>query len=371
MVNALSSQRQKAEAVKLVERLRTAAEVKVLVEKVTPPKTKAERSRVLATVNGQAITSGDIEDALQPAILDARQQIHGLRKGVLDVKINNILLAQAARQRQVTAEALLAAEVTAKVKEVTEQDARAFFEENKHRIDGEFEPLKGQIIRYVQDQERRKTEEAFARQLRREASLDVFLEEPERPVYTIATDDQPWRGGPDAPVTIVEFTDFQCPSCAQTQPVLEKLVQEYGDRVKLVVRDFPLSQHANAFKAAEAAEAARAQGKYWEYTRVLFAQQSALEVERLKHYAAKLGLDREEFDRALDGGRYAAQVERDLQDGRKLGVQSTPAVFLNGGRIEGRTYDSLKAAIDAALREAAAKTASTKAPRFESGGKRE
>jgi protein-disulfide isomerase len=159
------------------------------------------------------------------------------------------------------------------------------------------------------------------------------------------------KGNPAATVTVVEFTDFQCPSCAQTHPVVERLMGEMGDRVKFVVRDFPLSMHAEAFKAAEAAEAAREQGKFWDYITVLYRNQSALQVEKLKEYATALGLDRAKFDAALDGGKFKEKVQRDILDGQKLGVNATPTLFVNGVRTE-RHYETLKAAIESALKTA-------------------
>ena len=173
----------------------------------------------------------------------------------------------------------------------------------------------------MQEKKEQEATLAFAEQLRRAAAVQINLIAPESPVFQIATDDQPSKGNADASVTIVEFTDFQCPSCAQQHPVLERLVSEFGNRVRLVVRDFPLSQHADAPKAAEAAEAAREQGKYWEYVAVLFRNQSALEVNKLKQYATELGLDRARFDAALDSRKFAEKVERDVLDGQKLGSQ--------------------------------------------------
>src|SRR6185436_19461777 len=155
------------------------------------------------------------------------------------------------------------------------------------------------------------------------------LTAPVAPAFSIATDDQPAKGNPNASVTIVEFTDFQCPSCALQHPVLERIVNEFGDRVRLVVRDFPLSQHADARKAAEAAEAAREQGKYWEYVTVLFRNQSALGVDKLKQYASEVGLDRARFDAALDSGKFAEKVQHDVIDGDKLGINGTPTLYIN------------------------------------------
>ena len=137
--------------------------------------------------------------------------------------------------------------------------------------------------------------------------------------------------------------------------MLEEVAKEFGDKVKLVVRNFPLAQHSRAFKAAEASEAAREQGKYWEYSALLFANQKALEVPRLKEYATRLGLDRAKFDAALDSGRFSSRVKRDLADGERIGIDSTPSVFINGKRARDRTKEALKAAIEAALKDGARK----------------
>jgi protein-disulfide isomerase len=131
--------------------------------------------------------------------------------------------------------------------------------------------------------------------------------------------------------------------------MLEAVVNEYAGMVRLVVRDFPLDQHKNAFKAAEAAEAAREQGQYWQFASVLFKNQKALTVEKLKEYATGLGLDRAKFDSAIDSGKNAYKVRRDVEDGESIGVNSTPTVFVNGRRIPEISREALKAAIEAAL----------------------
>jgi protein-disulfide isomerase len=169
-------------------------------------------------------------------------------------------------------------------------------------------------------------------------------------VFSISTKDQPSLGNENAAVTIVAFTDYQCPSCASMHPALERVVKENGGKVRLVTRDFPLSQHAEAFKAAEAAEAAREQGKYWEYIAVLMRNQSSLGVEKLKILAGELGLDRARFDSALDSGKFAEMVQRDVDDGMKLGLTGTPSLFINGRRVNARSYEELKASVDAALK---------------------
>ena len=346
----LRYQKQQEQAQKLAERLRAAAQVKVLGKPTAAAATSADRARVLAVVNDKQITMGDIENSLRPLIFNVQEQVYALRKQDVELKINDTLLAQEAQKKGVTTRALLDTEVSAKVPRVTDAEAQAFYNENKDRISGDFAQTKAQIVQYMQERKEQEATFAFAGQLRRASKIETNLTAPESPAFSIATDDQPVKGTANALVTIVAFTDFECPSCARQHPVLDQIVSEFGDRVRLVVRDFPLSQHANARKAAEAAEAAREQGKYWEYATVLFRNQSALGVDKLKQYATEVGLDRTRFDASLESGKFAEKVQRDLVDGRKLGVNGTPTLYINGKRMSDNSYASLKSAIEIALK---------------------
>ena len=360
IVEYLRYQRQQEQAKKLADQLRTAAQVKVLGKSSSAPVNSADRARVLAIVNNKQITAGDIENSLSALIFNVQEQVYTLRKQDLELKVNDTLLTQAAQKKGITTRALLEAEVSAKVPAVTDEQAQKFYDENKERISGEFAQIKPQIIKYMQENKEREATVAFAEQLRRASTLQINLTAPESPAFSIATDDQPVKGNPNALVTIVEFTDFECPSCARQLPVLDRIVSEFGDRVRLVVRDFPLSQHAHARKAAEAAEAAREQGKYWEYIAVLFRNQSALGVEKLGQYATEVGLDRTRFDAALNSGKFAEKVQRDVLDARKLGVNGTPALYINGKRISDNSYESVKSAVESALKTGSTETAKTK-----------
>jgi protein-disulfide isomerase len=356
IMNYLLDKRQREQAKKFADSLRAAAELKIYVTQVTPPKTALDRTQILASINGENITSADVEDSLRALIFSIQDEVYKLRKTELDVRVNDILLEQEAQRRKITTKALLDAEVAAKLKQISVQDARVFYEKNKDRMTEDFEHMEPRIIAFLQEREEHNSETAFAFQLRKTSDVQIFLKSPESPVFSISTDDQPSRGKADAAVTIVEFTDYQCPNCATVQPVLEGLLKEYGDNVRLVVRDFPLPKHANASKAAEAAEAARAQGKYWEYIEKLFHNQSALTADKLKEYAGELGLDRAKFDAELDSGKYSSEVQRDMADGMRLAIDSTPTIFINGRKFDGdKTRDVIKAAIDEALKGPSAK----------------
>lgn len=172
----------------------------------------------------------------------------------------------------------------------------------------------------------------------------------------VSADNDPVKGSKDAPVTIVEFSDFQCPFCTrfyqQTLPQIEEKYIKTG-KVKLVYRDYPLSFHQNAQKAAEAAEAAKEQGKFWEYHDILFQKQdewSTVGVDKFKEYAQTLGLDTKKFNEELDSGKYADEVQKDFQDGQTAGVTGTPTFFINGIELMGaQPFSSFQNIIDQEL----------------------
>ena len=207
IIEYLRYQHQQERAQKLSERLRAAANVKILGKPAAPPSSNADRARVLATVNDKQITMNDIENSLRPLIFNTQEQVYALRKQDLELKVNDTLLDQEAQKRGVTTRALLETEVSAKVPRVTEAQAQAFFDQNKDRISGDFAQTKAQIIQYMQEQKEDEATLAYAEQLRRASKIEMNLTAPESPAFTIATDDQPTKGAANALVTIVAFSD--------------------------------------------------------------------------------------------------------------------------------------------------------------------
>ncbi|MFA6098104.1 MAG: thioredoxin domain-containing protein [Patescibacteria group bacterium] len=167
------------------------------------------------------------------------------------------------------------------------------------------------------------------------------------------TADDHIEGDKNAKVQIIEYSDFQCPYCGQVTPTITQLQQEYGNKIAVVFRNFPLtSLHANAQKAAEASECAAEQDKFWEMHDKMFANQTALTVDNLKTYAKDLGLNTTKFNSCLDDGKYASAVQKSITDGTALGVGGTPATFVNGRLVSGaRPYEQFKAVVDLALKD--------------------
>jgi protein-disulfide isomerase len=252
-----------------------------------------------------------------------------------------------ADKRQISVEELVQQEIEAKVPEVTSEQIKAFYEENKSRIRQPLDKISARIEAYLQQQEQEKRERAFVHELRQRYKVTVALRPP---TVDVSSDDDPFMGPADALVTIIEFSDFQCPYCRRVQPALKKLMKEYEGRVKLVFRDFPLRRiHPQAQKAAEAAQCAADQNQFWPYHDKLFATSSLLPHD-LKNYAKELGLDTEQFNTCLDSDKYAQEVEKDLQDGENAGVSATPSFFVNGQPLSGAaSYERFQELVEAAL----------------------
>ena len=217
--------------------------------------------------------------------------------------VDDMLLIAEANRRNIGSDEIIRTEVSNKIRTPTDSEIAKFYADNKARIGGDLNTVRNQIANYLQEQERLRLEKELSDRLRKGADIRWLINEPIAPVQAISVDDDPSIGPADAPVTIVEFTDFQCPACAAMYPVLDEVVKAYGNKVRFVVRDYPLQQHEWARKAAEAANAARAQGKFFEYVALLFQRQKALDVPSLKKYASELGLNRAKFDAELDKGK--------------------------------------------------------------------
>ncbi len=158
-------------------------------------------------------------------------------------------------------------------------------------------------------------------------------------------------GPANAPVTLIEYSDFQCPFCSRIFPTLQQVVKEYGNKVRFVYRHFPLTSiHPYAQKAAEASECAAEQGKFWQFHDLVFSNQEQLNLEQLKTWGKQLGLNTSKYNDCIDSGKYAKRVQTDMQEGEQKGVSGTPATFINGQLVSGALpFESFKQIIDQAI----------------------
>ena len=330
----------------LVDRLRKSNPVVIGVDINSP---NLSPGAVVATIAGQPLKAETLLERLKPIVYRMKMEAYELTKGRVDRLVDDMLLLDEARRRQIGPEEIVRSEISDKVRNPTDEEITKFYNENKSRIAGDLNSVRAQVAAYLQNESRQRLENDLSVRLRKSADIKWLVTEPAAPVQNVSVDDDPSRGNANAAVTIVEFTDFQCPACAAMHPIIEEVLKSYTNTVRFVVRDFPLNMHENARKAAEAAQAANAQGKFFEYAAVLFKNQKALDVPSLKKYATELGLDRARFDADLDRGVYTAEIGKDVSDGEMYGVGSTPTIFVNGIQLKMLSAEGLKQAIDRAL----------------------
>ncbi|MFN2500652.1 MAG: DsbA family protein [Pyrinomonadaceae bacterium] len=276
---------------------------------------------VLFTVGGRSVAAREFEEETKMALYGARYDFYEDLKAEVEDAVHNALAIEEAKAQKLEPGDLIAREVTSKMKDYS-------------------------------DAERTGLESAFRARLFSKYGARILLTEPEPVVQNISVDDDPSRGPAAAHVTIVMFSDFQCSACAATHPILKSVMGEYGDKVRLVVRDFPLeSIHENAFKAALAAGAANAQGKFFEYTEMLYKHQDALDAESLKKYAVEAGLNVKQFELDFSSEKVAAEVRKDQAEGQTYGISGTPAIFVNGVGVRTLSAEAFRKAIDRALKK--------------------
>jgi protein-disulfide isomerase len=269
---------------------------------------------------------------------------------MLDQVVGEILIENAAKAASVPVATFVSQYAAKRATPVTEQEIVQFFEANRERAQGRtIEQLRGQIKDFLDGQRAQQARAQLVEELKaKSSSVKVMLDPPRYTVAIAALD--PVRGAATAPVTIIEFSDYQCPFCARVNPTLEQVRKTYGDQVKIVFKDFPLPNHAQAPKAAEAAHCAGEQGKYWEMHDQLFANQRALNLPELKQYAVGLSLDATKFNQCLDSGKHAGLVAAGTAQGERMGVNSTPTLYINGRPLIGaQPFDAFKAVIDEEL----------------------
>jgi protein-disulfide isomerase len=290
---------------------------------------------VVAEVEGEKITAEQLEKSIAVELSNLQEQIYNLKREKLEAMVNERLLSLEAARQKVSVPQLLDREITSKVTLVTEQEVDAFYEANKAKIkDGP--QVRPQIRQYLQNQSLATQREKYIQALRSKAKIRVNLQPPPPLRVAVGFSGAPFRGGEKAAVTIIKFEDFQCPFCRQTQPTFAQLESRYGNKIKVVHRDFPIdNSHPQARRAAEGARCANEQGKFWNYHDKLYATNLTSDPNQLSALAKETGLDVALFDRCLASGQYKAAVQKDLEQGKQLGVTATPAFFINGRLIVG------------------------------------
>jgi protein-disulfide isomerase len=285
---------------------------------------------VLAIIGDHSVTQGEVDSKVA-------SQLYDLRKQALDQIVDDYLLQTAARNAGLKRDEYLNRQLRSTTPKVTDDEAEQFYNEHKAQLDAQtgghsFTQIKPRLVAALQHQRDDEAQQQLLQKLRAENHVAVLLQAPH---VSVASAGHPSAGASAAPVTIVEFSDFQCPFCRAAEGSLKQVRQKYGDRVKLVYMDFPLGFHPHAMDAARAARCAADQDKFWQFHDALFLDQKKLDPENLKKTAAKVGLDQDKFNACFTSDKHDTGIQKDMAEGNSLGVTGTPTFFINGRELVG------------------------------------
>ncbi len=291
------------------------------------------KSEPLAVVGGQTIYEDDLLPFVQAQVFQLRLQEYEVKSKALENLLNQKLLEAEANKSGIPNAKLLEQEADSRVAEPTEGELQALYIVQKEQLKRSFDDVKPQLRQLLKQARLQEARQDYFRLLRERAGVSILLQKPK---VVVAPDPARLRGSPEAPVVIVEFSDFQCPYCQSVEPTLKKVLAKYAGRVSLAHRDLPLRDiHPQAQLAAEASRCAGEQGQFWEYHDLLLEHPNKLTRESLVEQARGLKVDEKQFDSCLSSGKYQAQIEQDRQLGLRAGLTGTPGFFINGNMLSG------------------------------------
>ena len=316
---------------------------------------KSQENAVVAEVGGVRLTLGALEDQRANALFQAENNFFEAEKKVVTDLVDDYLLRQEAKKEGVTVQELLKKHVDDTIDKNISEDALKVYYEGLDTKES-YEAVRDKIIEHVHSKRLARVKDAYLQSLRDKNKITILVSSARAQVNL---SDTPVRGPAGAPVTIVEYADYECPYCQQVQPTLDKLEADYKGRIAFAYKDLPLPMHPHAQKAAEAAQCAGVQNKYWEF-HDLVMKTKQLEIPELKNTARQLNLDAKRFDACVDSGVRAEAVRATIDEAQKLGLQGTPSFFINGRYVSGNlSYEQLKQIVDEELSRSSAQTAST------------
>jgi protein-disulfide isomerase len=286
----------------------------------------------VALIAGRPISEKELEERAAPRLRELNAKMFDVKQKTLNDMIDEQLLGLEAGRLKLSVQQLLVREVDSRVIAPTPAEVDSYYLGIKDRIGLPLEEIRPKILEFLTETRRRSAYESYLSRLRSQEKVVVLLEPPRA---LVAIDPARIRGPANAPITIVEFSDFECPYCGGVEDALRQLTSRFPTQIRLAYRDFPSDFHSRAEPAAEASRCALAQGKYWPYHDLLFDNQQHLTSSDLSKYAVQLDLDPKKFDECVAHKTYAADIQHDLDEGQELGITGTPAFFVNGIVLRG------------------------------------
>ncbi len=309
---------------------------------------------VIAKIADRTITVEEIAKPIAPKVYPLEEKIYKMKRQQLQQVLNNILLEKEAARQGLSVQQLVDKEVLSKGIEISEEEVEAALKENRSNLPpGELKPeIKSKLIDYLATQKAYRSINDYANSLGSKFGLEIYLREPPLPEVTVTTGGDPVFGPGDAPVTVVEFSDYNCTACKQHHDTVQQLRKKYNGKIRWVFKHLPQDRENPSARAAEAALCAGDQGKFWEFNDLLFSPDTNLSPEQIRQYGVLAELDMDGFDRCVGTRSHQKDIERNMKEAREAGVSMTPSFVINGKLVQGGpTADSFSALVDKSLNE--------------------
>lgn len=312
---------------------------------------EANTDPIIAEVKGESVPASQAFKDNKRRIFELEDALFRIKRQSVNDYLENRLLTEESQRKGLPIDKLIVAAVGTEVPPVTDREIDGFLTEKG--IQADTAEKKNEVREYLRYRKAAEKRHAYVETLRIQAKVKVYLEEPSAPRIKVDTDGYPSWGSANAPVTLIEFADFECPFCQKAVATLDKLKESYGpDKLRIVFRDLPIDTHERAVPAALAAHCAQEQGKFWEYYKALYENQNALKDDQLKDYAVKVGIEGTRFTECYDSKRHLAVVEKSRREADALGIDSTPSFIVNGVVVPGaQPFEVIKEKIEALLKQ--------------------
>ncbi|MFX3675491.1 MAG: DsbA family protein [bacterium] len=296
----------------------------------------APKDGIVAKIGDVEITEKEMLQGIESQVYDAEVKLHELKMGRIRSLVLKSLMEGDSRKKGLSNDEFLEKYIANDIK-ISNKDIDAFIAERKIPKENVNDQIKEKVRQFLEMEKKKEAIENWIGEKTKKSAVEVYIAEPSRPVFDVDTGSAPFAGGADAKVTVVEFSDFQCPFCAKGAEIMNELKKKYGSKIKIAFKNYPLPFHTHAKDAAHAGLCVNEQKSeyFWKLHDLMFADQTKLSREDLKASAKKIGANSEEFDKCMSSNKFMAAIEADMEQGKDLGVQSTPTFFVNGQLING------------------------------------
>jgi protein-disulfide isomerase len=291
---------------------------------------------IAAKVGDIQVTNAELSDGIESELYEAETKAFDIKFNKLKTILLEKFMEKDSRKKGLTNDEFLNKYIASGVT-VSDKEIDAFIKDQNIPAEHLNPQIREKIKGYLEMERKKEAVDKWLADQTKKSPVEIYLSKPRRPTFPVEVGSAPFAGDKDAKVTIVEFSDFQCPFCAKGAEILKEIKKKYGNKVKVAFKNFPLPFHNHAEKAAVASLCANEQGaeNFWKMHDGMFANQEALDPEGLKKLAKKVGIKSETFDKCLDENKYLDQVKKDMEEGKAIKVKSTPTFFVNGQLING------------------------------------